>query len=307
MSLTVQFQGRAALWPLWREPLERAFARAGVSARLMFEAPPAEVDVILYSPHLREIDDFGAYPRCKLVQSLWAGVERIVGNPTLTMPLCRMVDPGLTQGMVEYVTGHTLKAHLGIGARAQRWEPVVPPLASQRPVAMLGLGELGAACGKALAGLGFPVLGWSRTPREVAGIECHHGAEGLRAVLERAQIVVTLLPSTAETQNTLNAVTLSWLPRGAHVINPGRGVLIDDDALLAALDTGQLASATLDVFRVEPLPDGHPFWAHPRITVTPHIAAETRPETAARMVAENLRRLIAGEALLHVVNRQAGY
>ncbi len=305
MSLTVLFAAGAARWIEWEGPLRRALA--GLAVDLVTAADPAQVDAIIYAPGGDTPSDFTPFSRCKAVLSLWAGVERIVGNPTLTMPLCRMVDPGLTQGMVEYVTGHTLKAHLGIGARPQRWEPVVPPLASQRPVAMLGLGELGAACGKALAGLGFPVLGWSRTPREVAGIECHHGAAGLRAVLERAQIVVTLLPSTAETQNTLNAVTLSWLPRGAHVINPGRGVLIDDDALLAALDTGQVGSATLDVFRVEPLPDGHPFWAHPRITITPHIAAETRPETAARMVAENLRRLIGGEALLHVVNRQAGY
>ena len=305
MSLTVLFAAGAARWVEWEGPLRRALA--GLAVDLVTAADPARVDAIIYAPGGDTPSDFTPFSRCKAVLSLWAGVERIVGNPTLTMPLCRMVDPGLTQGMVEYVTGHTLKAHLGIGARAQRWEPVVPPLASQRPVAMLGLGELGAACGKALAGLGFPVLGWSRTPREVAGIECHHGADGLRAVLERAQIVVTLLPSTAETQNTLNAVTLSWLPRGAHVINPGRGVLIDDDALLAALDTGQVGSATLDVFRVEPLPDGHPFWAHPRLTITPHIAAETRPETAARMVAENLRRLIAGEALAHVVNRQAGY
>jgi len=305
MSVTVLFAAGAARWVEWEGPLRRALA--GLAVDLVTAADPARVDAIIYAPGGDTPSDFTPFSRCKAVLSLWAGVERIVGNPTLTMPLCRMVDPGLTQGMVEYVTGHALKAHLGIGARAQRWQPVVPPLASQRPVAMLGLGELGAACGKALAGLGFPVLGWSRTPREVPGIECHHGAEGLRAVLERAQIVVTLLPSTAETQNTLNAETLSWLPRGAHVINPGRGVLIDDDALLAALDTGQLASATLDVFRVEPLPDGHPFWAHPRITVTPHIAAETRPETAARMVAENLRRLLAGEALAHVVNRQAGY
>ena len=308
MSLTVQFQGRAALWPLWREPLERAFARAGVSAHLAFEAPPAEVDVILYSPHLREIDDFGAYPRCKLVQSLWAGVERIVPNKTLTMPLCRMVDPGLTQGMVEYVVGHALRFHLGMDAlRRDRWEPVIPPLARERPVAMLGLGALGAACGQALASLGFPVMGWSRRPRAVPGIDGHHGAEGLRHVLERAQIVVTLLPSTPDTQNTLNAETLSWLPRGACVINPGRGALIDDAALLAALDAGQVGHATLDVFRVEPLPMDHPYWAHPRVTVTPHIAAETRPETAATLVAENLRRLVAGETLLHLVDRQAGY
>lgn len=308
MSLTILFAAGARNWPEWKEPLAVALADAGVAAQVVTLAAPTEVDAILYAPGGDTPSDFTPFTRCKLVQSLWAGVERIVPNRTLTMPLCRMVDPGLTQGMVEYVVGHAMRFHLGMDAlRRDRWEPVIPPLASQRPVAMLGLGELGAACGKALAALGFPVLGWSRRPRSVAGIKCYHGPEGLRHVLEHAQIVVTLLPSTAETQNTLNTETLSWLPRGACIINPGRGVLIDDAALLAALDTGQVAQATLDVFRIEPLPTDHPYWTHPRVTVTPHVAADTRAQTASRLVAENLRRLVAGEALLHLVDRQAGY
>lgn len=305
MSLILLFAAGASRWAAWEGPLRRALS--GLDVDLVTEAEPATVDAILYAPGADTPADFGPYTRCRAVLSLWAGVERIVGNATLTMPLCRMVDPGLTQGMVEYVTGHVLKVHLGIGPRATRWMPVVPPLASDRVVAMLGLGELGSACGRALAGLGFQVLGWSRTPRSLPGITCHHGPEGLRAVLGKAQIVVTLMPATPATHNLLNAETLSWLPRGAHVINPGRGVLIDDDALLAALDSGHLASATLDVFRTEPLPQGHPYWAHPSVTVTPHIAAETRPESAARRVAENVRRLLQGEPLLHVVDRQAGY
>jgi glyoxylate/hydroxypyruvate reductase A len=222
-----------------------------------------------------------------------------------------MVDPGLTQGMVEYVAGHVLRAHLGIdailAAQTGTWAPVIPPLAADRPVAVLGLGALGTACGQALAGLGFRVLGWSRTPKTVAGIDCHHGPEGLRAVLQEAQIVVTLLPATPDTETTLNAETLGWLPHGATLINPGRGTLIDDAALLAALDTGQIAQATLDVFRTEPLPPEHPYWAHPRVTVTPHIAADTRPGTASRVVVENIRRMLANEPLLHRVNRDAGY
>lgn len=308
MSLTVLFAAGARNWPEWEGPLTAALARAGVAARLVTSAPPGDVDAILYAPGGDTPSDFTPFRRCRLVQSLWAGVERIVPNRTLTMPLCRMVDPGLMQGMVEYVVGHALRFHLGMDAlRRDRWEPVIPPLAQERPVAMLGLGELGAACGKGLAGLGFPVMGWSRRPRSVPGIACHHGAEGLRHVLSGAQIVVTLLPSTPDTQNILNAESLSWLPRGACIINPGRGALIDDAALLAALDAGQVGHATLDVFRVEPLPMDHPYWAHPRVTVTPHIAADTRAETAAHLVAENLRRLVAGEALLHVVDRAAGY
>lgn len=307
--MKVLFAAGAARWPEWQAPLRAALAEAGVEADLVLEATPDEVEAMIYAPGGPVPDDFTPYVNCKAVLSLWAGVERIVGNPTLTQPLCRMVDPGLTQGMVEYVTGHALRYHLGLDRvmAAKSWAPVIPPLASERPVAMLGLGELGAVCGQSLACLGFPVLGWSRTARDVPMIECHHGRDGLRAVLRQAQIVVTLLPATPATDNILDAETLSWLPKGAFLINPGRGTLIDDDALLAALDSGQVAGATLDVFRVEPLPEGHAYWAHPRVTVTPHVAADTRPATAARVVAENLRRLRDGEPLLHRVNQTEGY
>lgn len=275
---------------------------------LTLRADPATVEAMIYAPNAETPDDFTPYSRCKAVLSLWAGVERIVTNRTLTQPLCRMVDPGLTQGMVEYVTGHVLRTHLGMDTLSRtRWQPVPPPLAAERPVAMLGLGTLGTACGQALACLGFPVLGWSRRAKDVPMIECHHGREGLRGVLEQAQIVVTLLPATADTENTLNAETLSWLPAGAAIVNPGRGTLIDDAALLEALDSGQVGHATLDVFRIEPLPQDHAYWAHPRVTVTPHIAAETRPATAAQVIAENLRRLRDHEPLLHRVDRAAGY
>lgn len=308
---TILFAAGQQRWPDWEQPLRLALEEAGVDADLTLRADPAKVDAIIYAPGGDTPDDFTPFVNCGLVQSLWAGVERIVKIPTLTQPLCRMVDPGLTQGMLEYVVGHVLRAHLGIdailAAQNGRWVPVIPPLASERPVAMLGLGALGTACGQALAALGFNVLGWSRTEKSLGGITCHHGNVGLRTVLETAQIVVTLLPATPATDNILNAKTLGWLPMGATIINPGRGTLIDDDALLAALETGQVAQATLDVFRTEPLPPAHPFWAHQRVTVTPHIAADTRPTTAARVVAENVRRLVAGAPLLHRVDRGAGY
>lgn len=311
MTLTVLFAAGRRSWPSWEAPLRAAIDEAGLDVALVLEAAPETVDAIIYAPGGDTPADFTPFTRCKAVLSLWAGVERIVGNPTLTQPLCRMVDPGLTQGMVEYVVGHAMRFHLGIDAilQAQKgtWAPTIPPLASERPVAMLGLGALGAACGQALACLGFPVLGWSRTRKSVPMIECHHGPEGLHTVLKTAHIVVTLMPSTPETADTLNATTLSWLPKGACIINPGRGPLIDDDALLAALDTGQVAQATLDVFRTEPLPHDHPYWSHPNVTVTPHIAADTRPASAARVVVENLRRLRDGEPLLYAVNREAGY
>ncbi len=172
---------------------------------------------------------------------------------------------------------------------------------------ILGLGELGAASARALTGLNFPVTGWSRSPKDIPGIRCLSGEAGLTEALARARIVVTLLPNTAATENILNARTLALLPRGTVIINPGRGQLIDDAALLAALDAGQVGHATLDVFRVEPLPPDHPYWAHPRVTVTPHIAAGTRPDTSSPVIAENIRRGEAGLPFLHLVDRSAGY
>jgi glyoxylate/hydroxypyruvate reductase A len=155
--------------------------------------------------------------------------------------------------------------------------------------------------------LNFSVEGWSRNPKSLPGLTTHHGRDGLRAALQGADFVVTLLPRTPETENTLNAETLGWAKPGAVVLNPGRGALIDDDALLAALATGQIGHATLDVFRVEPLPKDHAFWAHPNITVTPHIAADTRPHTSAAVIAENIRRGEAGEPFVNLVDRQRGY
>lgn len=308
--ITVLFAASDANWAEYSGPLRTAFAEAGLSATLTREAEPATVDYMVYTPS-SPVQDFAPYTRCKAVLSLWAGVERIVGNATLTQPLCRMVDPGLTEGMVEWVVGHALRHHLGMDRHivnpGRVWDPACPPLARERPVAMLGMGELGAACARALAALNFPVTGWSRTPKTVAGIPCLHGADGLDRALSTAQIVVTLLPKTPETENTLNARTLSLLPRGAVILNPGRGALIDDDALLAALQTGQVGHATLDVFRVEPLPQDHPFWAHPRVTVTPHIAADTRASSASRVIAENIRRGEAGEPFINLVDRVRGY
>ena len=300
-----------ALWPDYATILPQALAEAGLSAQIVTEATdPALVDYIIYAPSA-PLQDFTPFTRCKAVLSLWAGVERIVGNATLTQPLARMVDPYLTEGMVEWVVGHALRHHLGMDRHivipTLVWDPNCPPLARQRPVAMLGLGALGLAAARALQSLNFPVTGWSRAPKSIEGLTCLHGEAGLQQALSNAAIVVTLLPRTPETENLLNARSLSYLPRGAFILNPGRGPLIDDQALLAALDSGQVAHATLDVFRTEPLPQDHPFWTHPQITVTPHIAADTRPHSAARVLVENIRRSEAGAPLLHLVDRVLGY
>lgn len=300
-----------ALWPAYAKILPQALAEVGLAAQIVTEAAdPALVDYIIYAPSA-PLQDFTPFTRCKAVLSLWAGVERIVGNTTLTQPLARMVDPYLTEGMVEWVVGHALRHHLGMDRHivnpAHVWDPTCPPLARQRPVAMLGLGALGLAAARALQALNFPVTGWSRAPKVIEGLTCLSGEAGLKQALSNAAIVVTLLPRTPQTENLLNAHTLAYLPKGAFILNPGRGPLIDDQALLAALDSGQVAHATLDVFRTEPLPQDHPFWTHPQITVTPHIAADTRPHSAARVLVENIRRSEAGAPLLHLVDRALGY
>jgi glyoxylate/hydroxypyruvate reductase A len=180
-------------------------------------------------------------------------------------------------------------------------------LANERHVCILGLGALGHEAAQALAALNFNVTGWSRTPKDVPGVTCLSGEDGLQEALSKAEIAVLLLPDTPATENTLSTETLALMPIGARIINPGRGPLIDDDALLKALNKGQIGHATLDVFRVEPLPADHPYWAHPNVTVTPHIASETRPVTAAQVIVENIRRGEAGEPFVHLVDRQLGY
>jgi glyoxylate/hydroxypyruvate reductase len=308
--LTILFAAPAH-WGEYKDTLPAAVQAAGLTARIVTEADdPTTVDYIIYAPSA-PLQDFTPFTRAKAVLSLWAGVERIVGNPTLSQPLCRMVDHGLTEGMVEWVVGHALRHHLGMDRHVVNpghvWDAACPPLARERPVAMLGLGALGLAAARALQALNFPVTGWSRTPKNIPGMATEHGPDGLLRALTTAQIVVTLLPRTPDTENILNAGTLAALPEGAVILNPGRGALIDDDALLAALTAGRIGHATLDVFRVEPLPQDHPYWTHPRVTVTPHIAADTRPGTASTVLAGNIRRCEAGQPLLHLVDRARGY
>jgi glyoxylate/hydroxypyruvate reductase len=299
-----------SLWDKYRSILPKALEEAGVAAQVVLDADPPSVDYIIYAPSA-PLQDFTPYTRAKAVLSLWAGVERIVDNATLTQPLCRMVDPWLTEGMVEWVVGHALRHHLGMDRHIVNpnhvWDPTCPPLARERKVTVLGLGALGSACAQALAALNFQVTGWSRTAKSLPSLRCLSGDQGLRQALHGAEIVVTLMPKTPETENVLNADTMALTARGAVILNPGRGALIDDAALLAALQSGQIGHATLDVFRVEPLPPDHAFWQHPGVTVTPHVAADTRPISAARVIAENIRRSLAGQALLHLVDRRLGY
>jgi glyoxylate/hydroxypyruvate reductase A len=292
--------------------LTRAFALEELEIALTTDAARAEaIEYMIYHPG-GPVTDFGVFPKLRAVLSLWAGVERALANPTLTAPLCRMVDPSLTRGMIEYVTGHTLRYHLGMDAHINGqdgvWRnAVIPPLARDRRVGILGLGALGAEVAQGLADFGFQVEGWSRRPRDEDRIPSHHGEDGLATLLGRSEILVSLLPGTPETENLLNRRTLALLPKGAMLINSGRGGVLNDQALIDALDAGDLAHATLDVFRVEPLPEDHAFWRHPKITVTPHIASETRADTASETIALNIRRDQDGDALLYRVDRAQGY
>ncbi len=308
--INVLFAAQPDRWAEYEAPLTAAFEAADLNVDLRIDHPPDEVDYIVYAPN-SPIKDFKPFKRAKAVLNLWAGVEGVVHNPTLTQPLCRMVESGLTEGMVEWVTGHVLRHHLGIdanlGAQNGVWEPTVPPLARNRRVGILGLGELGTACAEALRALNFDVAGWSRSPKDLLGVTTFSGKDGLSAILGRSEILILLLPLTPDTTEIIDAVAIEQMPEGAIILNPGRGPLIDDTALLAALERGHIAHATLDVFRKEPLPADHPFWAHPNVTVTPHIASATRPQTSSLTIAENVRRGEAGEPFLYVVDRERAY
>ena len=309
--INILFAAVSERWDQYQEHLKKELDLIGLEYKLSEKLPPSEVDYIIYAPN-SPIKDFSVFTNLKAVLNLWAGVEDVVKNKTLKVPLARMVDEGLTQGMKEWVLGHVMRHHLGIDlhifGQDGKWRDwSTPPLAKNRIVTILGLGALGAECASTLAKVGFKVYGWSSTEKSVENVICHHGFEGLEKSLFGSEIVVLLLPSTADTENIINEKTLSYLTKNAVIINPGRGTLIDEKVLLKSLDDGKLAHATLDVFRQEPLPADHPFWQHPKITVTPHIASETRPETASQVIAANIRRCEKGKPLLYQVNFETGY
>lgn len=297
---------------VWQDAIEHAIT--GMDVKIAgSDVDDARIDYLVYNID-SGVTDFTRYPNLRAILNTWAGVEAVVDTLDWPedVPFCRMVEPGLTIGMTEYLVAHTLRYHvdidraIGQSARGE-WEKWLPPLASERTVGVMGLGQLGQAAAAQLLKLGFRVAGWSRTPRELTDVECFDGPKGLGDMLARSEILIVILPLTPETEDILDARRLALLPRGARIINAGRGALIDDDALLAALESGQVGHATLDVFRKEPLPEDHPYWRHDRVTVTPHIAAETRPDSAARTIAEQIARDMAGQKLKFVVDRERGY
>ena len=312
MTKTVLFSAPEASWQAYKPYLGGLFEKAGLDMKLVLETDtPQDVDYIIYAPN-GPVKDFAPFTNVKLVQSLWAGVETALQNKTLTQPLARMVDPGMSEGMADYVVGHVMRHHLGVAlhaaAKPGEWlNHWAPPLARNRTVGFLGIGALGMYCAHKTTKQGFNVVGWSRSLKSDDMVKCYAGKDGLRDVLAQSDILVLLLPDTPETTNMINADSIAQMKDGAAIINPGRGPLIDDTALLKGLDSGKLSGATLDVFRVEPLPTNDPYWIHPKVLVTPHIASETRMETSAAVVVENIGRGEAGQSFLHLVDRNAGY
>ena len=253
-------------------------------------------------------------PNLKLIVSLGAGVDHILRDPALPpgVPILRLVDPYMTQAMSEYIALQVLRLHRqDIDYRAQQrdaqWHERGQKNAAERPVGILGLGTLGQDAGHKLRALGFPVAGWSRSKREVPGFSTYAGEAGLYRLLAESEILVSLLPMTPETEGILNQALFARLPRGASLVNAGRGRHLVETDLVAALDSGQLSAAVLDVFHDEPLPAAHPFWRHPRIVVTPHVAAETHPPTAAPIIAAAIRDLEAGRPVANLIDPARGY
>ncbi len=223
-----------------------------------------------------------------------------------------MIEPGLTQGMVEYVTFAVLGLHRDMSRyfhqqRQQQWLAHAALPASQRRVGVMGLGELGQAALAQLVALGFDCAGWSRTPRHFPGVRCWHGADQLADFLAHSEILICLLPLTDTTRGLLNHSLFNQLPQGAALVQAGRGPQLNHDDLLKALESGQLRAAVIDVTDPEPLPQGHPFWHHPAIWLTPHIASQTQNESAIAALLENLRRYQRGEPLHGEIDRSRGY
>jgi glyoxylate/hydroxypyruvate reductase len=273
---------------------------------------PADIDyALVWRP---EPGLLASLPNLKLILSLGAGVDHILCDPLLPhdVPIVRLVDPYMTDAMSEYVVLQVLRLHRqDLDYRAQQqaadWRELEQKNAAARRVGILGAGALGQDAGRKLKGLGFDVALWSRSERTVEGLASYAGAAGLPALLGCSEILVCLLPLTAETEGILNNSTFALLPKGAGLINAARGGHLVEADLLAALASGRLSGAVLDVFREEPLPPSHPFWHHPRIVVTPHVAAATNPPTAASIILDNIRRFEERRPLLNQVDPAQGY
>ena len=270
-------------------------------------------DVIMLTTTTFDPGVLAALPNLQLIQQLGAGVETVTGHAALpaTVKITRLKSTMAAQEMVEYCLAHVLSQqqhaprYAGDAARG-RWRPLPPRQSAQTTVGILGLGYMGTHIAAAFAALGFRLLGWSRSAKTVDGVDCRYGRAQLPGLLAECDYVIGVLPATAQTRGLFDAGLLAKIKPGGRLINIGRGDLIVESDLLAALDSGHLGGAVLDVFEQEPLPPSHPFWRHAKITVTPHVAG-WRLNDGLEDVAENYRRLLQGRPLLHQIDRAAGY
>lgn len=252
-------------------------------------------------------------PRLQLIQKLGAGVETIVNHPALpaNVRVARLRPELPAREIAEYCLSHILSTqrHLPDYVRRQAgrdWAPIEPRITTETVVGVLGLGHIGAKTARLMRDIGFLTHGWSRSPKDIDGVACHHGADALPDLLARCDYVCAILPSTADTRGLLDARMLGTFKPGATLINAGRGDLIDEPALMRALDSGPLERAVLDVVSREPLPPEDPLWTHPKVTITPHVSGWHLGD-ALKDVAENYQRLCNGDDLLHEVDRRRGY
>jgi glyoxylate/hydroxypyruvate reductase A len=310
--MAVLLSTKAATMAAWRDAL--LAVDPALEIRMFPDAgDPAAIEAaVVWTAH--DMAELRRYPNLRLIVSMGAGVDHLLRppGPPPGIPVARLVDRMLTGQMGEWVLLNVLRFHRqDLEYRAlqagRSWLELPAPVTAERRVGILGLGELGTHAAGLLRGLGFPVMGWTRRPRAAEGVETFHGPDGLAAMAARTDVLVCLLPLTPATRGIVDARLLACLPRGAFVVNGARGGHVVDADLLAALETGQVAAAALDVFEPEPLPADHPYWAHPRVVMTPHAASITIPASAAPQVVENLHRARAGHPLLNLVDFTAGY